>query len=829
MSSRRPGAPRPADVVSHLGVMIGVSALIGVLVAGLAIPFAALAGFGARTVAESMDKLPDELTAEPLAQRTRVLAADGSLLATFYDQNRVNVPLNEVARIMRKAIVAIEDYRFYQHGALDLKGTLRAFVTNQANSGEVVQGGSSITQQMVKQTLVNQAKGDKDKIAEATADTYERKIRELRYAIAFEEKYSKDWILERYLNISYFGDGSYGIEAAAQHYFSKPATELRLHEAALLAGIVKNPTQFDPTNNPGESRQRRNVVLARMADLNVISMSEARRASRQGLGLKVTPTRNGCVGAQGEFFCDYVRNYLEQDSALGRTVNERRELIDTGGLTIETTLGPRFQQAADAAVRANVNPADQAIGGLAMVEPGSGAVRALSQSRPMGADKANGQTYLNYVVPKEYGDANGFQAGSTFKVFVLAAAIKQGIPLSTRINSPQTVSIEPSELETCDGTLASYDTWTPSNSTGSGTFDLYTGTQQSVNTFFAQLEARTGLCEPVTLARDMGIEVPETDVVGPFTLGVTNTDPLTMAAAYATFAARGEYCEPRPVDRILSSAGQVIASYPDKCQQLMPEAVADAVNDILRGVQEPGGFGYGAGLGLEQPSAGKTGTINDNKAVWFIGYTPNMSTAAMLAGANTLGQPITLNGQYVGGTYISRAFGSTQAGPIWGAAMQAVQGLLPDVDFQVPDPNVIEGRTVTVPSVGGLSPEDASNRLRDAGFTPTIGPFVDSSYAEGTVAYTDPGSGAAIGTGSSVTIYISDGTPAVVAPPSTGGGDGAGGGNDDGGNDDGGNGDGGNGDGNGGDDGGNGDGGNGDGNGGDGAGIGRGNGGGRGR
>ncbi len=778
MPSRRPGAPRAADVFSHLGVMVAVSAIIGILVAGLAIPFAALAGFGARSVADSMDKLPDELTAEPLAQRTRVLAADGSLLATFYDQNRVNVSLDKVAPIMRKAIVSIEDYRFYQHGALDLKGTLRAFVTNQANSGEVVQGGSSITQQMVKQTLIDQAKGNKRQIAAATADTYERKIKELRYAIAFEQKYSKDWILERYLNISYFGDGAWGIEAAAQHYFSKPAAELRLPEAALLAGIVKNPTQFDPTNNSSDSRERRNVVLARMAELHVISTHQARRLSRQGLGLHVTPTRNGCVGVSGEFFCDYLREYLAQDPALGRTEAERRRLLDTGGLTIETTLDPRYQKAADAAVAAHVHPQDQAIGGLAMVEPGTGAVRALSQSRPMGSDMAKGQTFLNYVVPKEYGDANGFQAGSTFKVFVLTAAIKQGIPLSTTINSPQTVSIEPSELQTCDGSLASIETWTPSNSTGSGTYNLYTGTQHSVNTFFAQLETRTGLCEPVTLARDMGVDVPEQDVVGPFTLGVTNVDPLTMAGVYATFAARGEFCEPRPVERILSASGEVIADYPDKCQQLFPAPVADAVNDILRGVQEPGGFGYDNGLGLSQPSAGKTGTINDNKAVWFIGYTPNMAAAAMLAGANTLGQPITLNGQYVGGDYISEAFGSTQAGPIWGDAMHVIQNYLPDVDFTAPDPTVIEGQSATVPSVEGYSSQSAADQLAAAGFTPTTGPLVDSSQPYGTVAYTSPPGGSTLGTGSSVTMYISDGSPAPAPPTGNpGGGNGNGGGN----------------------------------------------------
>jgi membrane peptidoglycan carboxypeptidase len=673
------------------------------------------------------------------------------------------VPLNRVAKVMRKAIVAIEDYRFYEHGALDLKGTFRAFVINQANDG-VVQGGSSITQQMVKQTLINQAETDEEAKA-AKEETYARKFRELRYAIAFEQKYSKDWILERYLNVSYFGDGAHGIEAASKHFFSKPAKNLNLREAAVLAGLVKNPSRFDPTNDPDEAKKRRNVVLARMAELNVISERRANKVSKKNLGLKVSASPNGCVGVNGEFFCDYVKRYLLADKSLGKKPRDRRDLLNAGGLTIETTLEPRMQAAADTAVASRVNPTDQAIGGLAMVEPGTGEVRALSQSRPMGADKAAGRTYLNYVTPRQYGDSGGFPAGSTFKVFVLAAAVKQGIPLSTQINSPQSINIPSNQFDTCDGPLASTDVWSPANSTGSGSFNLYTGTQQSVNTFFAQLELRTGLCDPVELARDMGITVPENDIVGPFTLGVTSTDPLSMAASYATFAARGEYCAPLPVSRILTSSGRVLKEYSGSCKQVMPNHVADAVNDVLRGVQEPGGFGYNAGLGLPQPSAGKTGTINDNKAVWFVGYTPNMATAAMIAGANSLGHPISLNGQIVGGSYITRAFGSTQAGPIWGDTMKAVADLLPDQDFATPDPNQVQGRMVAVPSVAGLSTTDASARLREAGFLPSVGPYVDSSYAQGTVVYTSPGAGATVGTGSSVTLYVSDGTPPPPPPP----------------------------------------------------------------
>ena len=318
---------------------------------------------------------------------------------------------------------------------------------------------------------------------------------------------------------------------------------------------------------------------------------------------------------------------------------------------------------------------------------------------------------------------------------------------------------------TCDGPLASTDTWSPSNSTGAGTFDLYSGTQQSVNTFFAQLEQRTGICEPVKLARSMGVDVPEDQVYPPFTLGVTNTDPLTMAGAYATFAARGVYCAPRPVTEILNSNGKAIQTYPQQCRQLLPTAVADAVNDVLRGVQEPGGFGYGAGINLSQPSAGKTGTINENMSVWFIGYTPDLATASMIAGANSKGEWITLNGQTIGGQFVASAFGSTNAGPMWGDAMKAIEPMLPDTNFSVPDPTAIQGRLVTVPSVYGFSPSSAAEVLRRSGLNPVVGPMVNSSNSYGSVAYLSPGSGTQVGTGSTITMYISNGVPDTPPPP----------------------------------------------------------------
>ena len=341
-------------VLSHLVVMVAVAAVLGVVVAGLAIPFAGIAGIGARNVARTMDDLPEELEIDELSQRTTILDANGNRLASLYDENRIKVPLKGISRTMVKAVVAIEDYRFYEHGALDLKGTLRALITNQANSG-VVQGGSSITQQLVKLTLISQAKTKAEKAA-ATDDTYARKLKELRYAIALEQSHSKDWILERYLNTAYFGDGAYGVQAAAKHYFDVNARDLNLRQSALLAGLVKNPYGYDPTKFPDRATERRNVVLDRMAELNVVPREKSEKNKLRDLGLNVQEVDNGCVNSTAPFFCDYVLAYLLQDPSLGATVQERKNVLKNGGLTIKTTLDQSAQADAENAVAAHVEP-----------------------------------------------------------------------------------------------------------------------------------------------------------------------------------------------------------------------------------------------------------------------------------------------------------------------------------------------------------------------------------------------------------------------------------------------------------------------------------------
>jgi membrane peptidoglycan carboxypeptidase len=777
--------------VPALAVMLGVSVLTGVLIAGLALPFAGLIGVGANEARQTASTMPMKLEDAPSPERTRILASDGKTLATVYDENRVTLDsLDAIAPTMLDAIVAIEDHRFYEHGAIDVEGTIRALVANQA-AGDITQGGSSITQQLVKMTLFEQAETDEER-ASAKADTYGRKLRELRYALWVEEHRTKDEILLDYLNIAYFGDGAYGIEAAARHYFGVPAKKLSLGQSATLAGLVKNPTGYDPTNNPKRAQQRRDTVLDRMAGLDMISRKRANKVKKTGLGLDIHSTANGCVSSKAEFFCDYVRSWLLTQPALGETVDERSRLINRGGLTVRTTIDLRFQRAAEKAVREAVNPKDQAIGALAMVEPGTGEVKGIAQSRPMGNDSKRGQTFVNYILPTEYAPQNGgFQAGSTFKAFVLAAAIEQGMNMREQINAPPSLTLDTDNFEskTCPKkNLAG--TWSVSNSTASGYMDMYTGTQLSVNTYFAQLEQRVGLCKPWKLSKAMGIRDPG-DQVAPWTLGTTPVSPLEMAEAYATFAARGKHCTALPVTEVLDRNGEEIEVEGRDCNRVMKKSTADAVNDVLRGVIEGG---FARNYALNSPAAGKTGTINENMAVWFMGYTPELTTAAMIAGANQQGHWVTLEGQTVGGEYVGAASGTAQAAPMWYDAMNVVQKWLPNTGFRRPNAEAVNGVPVTVPSVGGMTPDAARRLLESRGFNVAISSGqVDSSYSQGTVAYTSPGASESAHSGQTVTIYISDGSPYVPpAPPpepepdNDGGGDNGGGGGNGGGDDDGG-------------------------------------------
>ena len=766
-------------------LIIGVSGLAGVLVAGLALPVAASLGLAARESAQAFNDMPADLDIQPLAERSRIVDASGKNLAFFYEQNRRSVPLDKIAPVMKDAIVAIEDHRFFEHGPIDLRGTARAFINN-LDAGEVTGGGSTLTQQYVKLVLVNQAKTDaerRDATRTAGAQGYVRKLRELRLAAAIEEKLTKDEILERYLNIAFFGGGggsgggAYGIEAAARLFYGTRPDKLTLAQAALLAGLVQAPSEYNPIDNPEKAIGRRNQVVTRMAEVGMVTQEEAREVRQSELGLDVTRLNNTCLPSWAPFFCDYVVHEIKLMKELGDTPEERERRLMRGGLTVVTSLDRQAQKAAQEAMSDRLHPRDSAVGTMAMVEPATGYIAAIANSRGYGEQK--GQTYINYAVDKRMGSAggsNGIQAGSAFKPFVLAAAIKQGISLNTTIEAPQQLDMSGEKFRICDAdgntVFTTEPGYSPKNSTGSGRFNLKTGTERSVNTFYIQLLQRTGICEPAKIAQAAGIykQVPDTrkgqplDQVASFTLGANTVSPLGMAQGYAMFANRGVHCKAISVLEVRNREGEVIAKREPDCKRVVSKEVADGVNFVLRGVIEnPGATGNRMRLDGGRVAAGKTGTTNNSIAVWFAGYTPQL--AAAVAVADLDGRQTSLDGREYNGETIWSACGGCIPGPIWKRAMDAALEGEPEASFDRPDPSVVRGINEPVPDVRGMDVEAASTRLGEFGFGAHLAGEVASAIAKGLVVETDPAPGSEVAGGSSVGLIVSSGQPEPGPPP----------------------------------------------------------------
>ena len=374
---------------------LGVAGLAGVVAAAMVLPLAAGAGALTRSAVESFESLPTNLDAPDLPERSVILAADGSIMATIYYQNRIAVPLTAVSAVMRQAIVAVEDVRFLEHPGLDLRGTVRAMVSNASSAGGV-QGGSTITQQYVKNVLIAEASNEAE-LEAAQGRTPARKLREIRYALALERRFTKEQILEKYLNIVYFGAGAYGVEAASRRYFSKPASELTLSEAATIAGIVQRPTAFDPTRNPERSQERRNLVLGEMVQAGFITAMEADAARQVPLEDILNPSlpRNGCTSSYAPYFCEYVVRTLANDPVYGATAGEREALLRRGGLTIRTTMEPVAQRGATDSVNSYIPAKDpsQRAAAITLVQPGTGNIIAMTQKPSVGVE-GQGQNHL---------------------------------------------------------------------------------------------------------------------------------------------------------------------------------------------------------------------------------------------------------------------------------------------------------------------------------------------------------------------------------------------------------------------------------------------------
>ncbi len=735
----------------------------GALLAGLLLPWVGGTGLVARNSASLLDALPVELTDKTPAGNSKVLAADGSLITNFFENNRTPVTGDQIAEIMKQALVDIEDSRFYDHNGLDVQGTLRALVTNVA-AGSVQEGGSTLTQQLVKQTLLQTAATPEDRQA-ATEQNVGRKLREARLALALEETYSKDELLTRYLNIVYFGQGAYGIQAAAQKYFSVNAADLTLPQAAMLAGLVQSPGEDDPITDPERAQARRNQVLARMNTLGHITDQELADTSAQPVTVaEGQDPPNGCIdAATGGFFCAYVLQYLT--GTLGLSSQE----IDSGGLTIQTTLRPDMQAAGDQAVL-NTLPMGAALAGMyTALEPSTGHLLAMSVNRRYGCGEPDCESVILNSVASQ-------GAGSTYKVFVAAAALAEGFSEYHTITTsdPYTSRV----YKKNGGTRgAPYVVGNAGNYPA--TLDMRGALIRSSNTYFIALEDALGSVEkPVRMAQAMGLHSLDARAdaiiggnLGSFTLGPEATSPLDLASAYGTLAANGTQCDPKPVLQVLDRQGQPLKKddgsplvTDDNCTpEAIQPGVATTLNQILVGdVSTPEGTGTRAAVPGHQ-IAGKTGTSQDRFSAAFVGYTPQYTASVMVLNPK--------KGEDVGG------FGGNKPATIWHDAMAPILTGQPAVPFPPADPTVQNGNTRLVPSCS--SARACTAALQDAGFRAST-VEVDSDQPAGTFLGTDPGAGARLNSGQTVTVLVSNGSAAAPPAEPDGGGDGGGGGDGDG-------------------------------------------------
>jgi membrane peptidoglycan carboxypeptidase len=698
------------------------------------LPFVGGVGVATRTAIESYEALPTQLTAPPLPQRSRILAADGTVLATIYEQNRIEVPLAQIAPVMRRAIVAIEDGRFYDHRGVDPRGLIRALVGN-AGGSSVTQGGSTLTQQYVKNVFVEAATTPEDANA-ARARNLTRKLKEMRYALALEKTLTKDQILERYLNIAYFGAGAYGVEAAARRYFSKPASKLTLVEAATLAGAVQQPVAYDPTRNPRSSQKRRIQVLNRMADMGYITPAQALAygAVPTKKFLKPTRVRNGCTTSVAPFFCDYVYRVLGNDPAFGKTPADRENLLRRGGLTIRTTLVSATQAAAQAAVDKKIPRTDKSgkVAAITMIRPTTGEIVAMAENRSWGT-KGRGNTTYNFNVGTRYGGSLGAQAGSTFKAFTMAAALQKGFSPYEYIVSPQ------SKIFTGFSNCQTGVPWPPfrvRNSTGAGTFNMLSGAAYSINTYFMGLEEKIGQCAPAQVAEQLGVRQGDggpLNRVPMFTLGTDPVTPMAMASAYGVLANHGIKCDPIAIARVTDRDGKDIPIPQSNCEQVIERTVADSVTSILSQVIDGPLHGRtGQAMSLGRDAAGKTGTTNNSASVWFVGYTPDMAAAVATFDPRGSAPRFAMKNITIGGHYYPQVFGSTMPGPIWREAMQAALAGTPKTQFDlttldglgtyVPPPPVTATPTPTPDPSGTPTGAPSSTPTPDPSPSPTKKP-----------------------------------------------------------------------------------------------------------
>lgn len=707
--------------------IIAVSA--GLMALVISPPFLAT-GVGITRLNDLLDKEGAGFTHIPrLPERSTIYANDGkTILAQLYLDNREIVRLSHVSSIAQHAVVDIEDSGFYQHGALDLRGLVRALIAD-LKAGAPTQGGSTITQQLVKNAVLRD-----------TSPTFARKFQELAIAMQVEQKYTKDQILELYLNDVYLGNRQYGIGTAADYYFHRPASKLTLIQGALLAGLIKSPEGDNPISHPNRALARRNAVLDRMAELGTITQAKADQAKAKPLGIVKNPGANSV--ATPPYFVTYLTQQILNNTngefdSLGKGLVTRQRRLKEGGLKIYTTMDPQWQAYAQQAANApwvpyvgNPGYKDKPDTGIVSIDNATGAIRTMLSGRNFARDQLNLVTSVR-------------QTGSAFKPFTLVAAFRQHVSPNATFSSKSPF---------CSPLWTSADHCV-SNAEGAGDMgqlNLWTATADSINVVFAQLALQVTPAAIVTAAHDMGIK-SDLLAVPSITLGTNSVSPLEMASAYQTFANDGVHCEPFAVTRILNSDGVLYRHKPD-CKSVLKPDTADLITAMLHGVVTSG-TAASSGANLSPwPVSGKTGTTQDYADAWFIGYTKQVSTSVWVGFPST----DTSMAPYFGGG----VFGGSLAAPIWAAYMQHVMSGMPALSFAAPP----TPKKVSVPNVVGKTQAQATSVLKNAHFAPVV-QTIDDAAPKGTVVAQSPGGGSAVELGTTVIIKVSTGKPATIPVP----------------------------------------------------------------
>lgn len=849
-------------MLGGLAGLVGLSAVAGVLVTATVTPAIALSGAAASSAIEMFDNLPSVLDIDKLMLPTTLYAKDPETgeyeeLTQFYDQNRSPVDFDEITPVMYDAILSSEDPRYYQHGGVDLIGTTRALLNNFQGGGET-QGGSSISQQYVKNILVQRCEATADEkareeltdaaekkaeeegteVVAPTADELiakrdeingecwleaitaegtdgiQRKLQEMRYAIALEQKYSKNEILLGYLNIANFGGATYGVDAAARYYFGVTSANLTIGQAATLAGIVQNPNTYriDKTggsivNSEGVgfnkepdglvddvtegtlagldtllangtiteeqylaaadgysmTKSRQLYVLSRMLDDGKITQEQYQAAAIEPITPKITAPKTGCAAATGaQYFCQYVRYVVEQDPAFGATPEERTETLRRGGLSIYTTLDWRLQNAAQSSISAVVPtsiPGTKFGAAGTSIEATTGRILSIAQNTRFSETITDDPNYtaIVYAGDKKFGNSIGFPAGSTFKLFTLVDWLEQGKSVNEVLNGADR-AIKSFPAECLGGSWNGSPGYKPGNYNGAGgrvgTPMQFTAT--SLNTGYLAMAQKLDLCDILNVADKLGVtrgtgeKIP---AIGPNqVIGSDNVSPIAMAAAYATVANNGIYCQPQAIDKVLDSDGNELPIPERKCSQVLDPKVAATAAYALQGVMNSGGTGAQGNPFDGTPLIGKTGT-HQQWQTWLIESSTKVASAAWVGNANG---ELQLQRNYYNGVELAQ-MRYIIAEDMQRAANQVYGGAA----FAAPDSNLTRPVLTDLPSVVGLSVAEATKRLQDLGFEVIVGAPVDSPEGKDIVVAQNPPAGKTAG-GTPITISPSNGQGVTV-------------------------------------------------------------------